>query len=148
MLQRLGFISAIVHNPRVLLFDEPLSGLDPIGRQEFKDVLRLLHGKGKTIFFSSHIVPDIEEVCDDVLVLNSGKIFYHGAIEQLLKRHEKDNYKVRYRNKGESIELSTNFICPGELSDFIRKESIETISVEKERPRLEEIIYRNGQINE
>lgn len=148
MLQRLGFISAIIHNPKLLIFDEPLSGLDPIGRQEFKDVLRKLHVEGKTIFFSSHIVPDIEEVCSDVLVLDKGKTFYHGSINTILKSHEKESYKVRYRKSGEHSESVTTLDSSEQLSIFLKKDHIEIITLGKERPRLEEIIYRSNQTND
>lgn len=144
MLQRLGFISAIIHDPKILIFDEPLSGLDPIGRQEFKDMLKSLHNQGKTIFFSSHIVPDIEEVCEDVLVLDDGKAFYHGPIDALLKSHEKENYKVRFRENSEPSEQIVTFDSSEKMGEFLKRDNIEIISLGKERPRLEEIIYRSN----
>jgi ABC-2 type transport system ATP-binding protein len=141
MLQRLGFISAIAHDPKFLIFDEPLSGLDPIGRQEFKDVLKSLHNEGKTIFFSSHIVPDIEEVCDDVLFLDQGKIVFHGAIEKLLEEHSTRKYRVRYRQEGGERLFETSYY--EELFFIMSDKKIEIITVEKKRPRLEEIIYQS-----
>lgn len=85
MLQRLGFLISLIHDPKIVILDEPLSGLDPLGRKELKDVLKELKDLGKTIFFSSHIVSDVEEVCDDVIFLNDGKIEYSGSVEEKLK---------------------------------------------------------------
>ena len=69
MLQRIGFLSTILHQPKFIILDEPLSGLDPIGRKELKEVIVEVHKQGKTVFFSSHIIPDIEEICDRVIFL-------------------------------------------------------------------------------
>ncbi len=142
MLQRLGFISAILHDPEILIFDEPLSGLDPLGRQEFKDTLKLLAAEGKTIFFSSHIVPDIEEVCQDVLFLDQGEILYHGAINKLLQKYESEEYKIRYFDKELSSERVEFIKSYADIRNFFTNEDIEVISCEKRRMSLEEIIYR------
>lgn len=74
MIQRIGFASAIIHEPKLLILDEPMSGLDPLGRVLFKNVMKELNRKGVTIFFSSHIIPDIEEICSKVLMIRNGKI--------------------------------------------------------------------------
>jgi ABC-2 type transport system ATP-binding protein len=74
MIQRVGFASAIIHSPEILILDEPMSGLDPLGRVLFKDKLIELNKQGTTIFFSSHIIPDIEDICSRVLIVNKGKV--------------------------------------------------------------------------
>jgi len=74
MIQRIGFASAIIHNPELLILDEPMSGLDPLGRILFKNIMKDLNKNGVTIFFSSHIIPDIEEICSKVLMIKSGRI--------------------------------------------------------------------------
>jgi ABC-2 type transport system ATP-binding protein len=139
MLQRLGFISAILHDPEFLLFDEPLSGLDPHGRQEFKEVLIHLHRQGKTIFFSSHIVPDVEEVCDDVLLLDKGKILEHCSISDLLEKNEQNQYRLRYRKDGK--EQTMQFASYRDSITYIEENSLQLVELQKIRPRLEEIIY-------
>ena len=73
MIQRIGFASTLIHEPQVLILDEPMSGLDPIGRLLFKNKMKELNEKGVTIFFSSHIIPDIEDICSRVLIVNKGK---------------------------------------------------------------------------
>lgn len=84
MLQRLGMAQALINDPALLILDEPMSGLDPIGRAEFKEIMRELRKQGKTIFFSSHIIPDAEELCDRVAVIRKGQIIKTGAITELM----------------------------------------------------------------
>lgn len=76
MQQRAGFAAALLHDPDLLILDEPLSGLDPIGRHMIITLLMELKQAGKTIFFSSHILNDIERLCDSVAILNSGKLLF------------------------------------------------------------------------
>jgi ABC-2 type transport system ATP-binding protein len=74
MLQRVGIAQAILHDPRVVFLDEPMSGLDPIGRREVRDLILELKNEGKTVFFSTHILSDAEALCDRVAVLNRGEV--------------------------------------------------------------------------
>jgi ABC-2 type transport system ATP-binding protein len=74
MLQRLGIAQSLVNDPDVLFWDEPMSGLDPIGRRDVRIILAKLKEQKKTIFFNSHLLPDVNEVCDRVGVLNRGKL--------------------------------------------------------------------------
>ncbi|MCI0557554.1 MAG: ABC transporter ATP-binding protein [Nitrososphaera sp.] len=80
MKQRLAFASAIVNDPDYLFLDEPLDGLDPIGRRELKKIITSLNQEGKTIFFNSHILFDTEELCDEIGILDHGSILYAGPI--------------------------------------------------------------------
>ncbi|MCU1310053.1 MAG: transporter, ATPase subunit [Candidatus Angelobacter sp.] len=84
MLQRAGIAQAIVHDPKILFLDEPMSGLDPIGRREVRDLIQELHDEGKTIFFSTHILSDAETLCDRVAVLNKGELRGIGVVADLL----------------------------------------------------------------
>lgn len=86
MLQRLGIAQAILHDPEVVLLDEPMSGLDPIGRREVRDLIAQMKAEGKTVFFSTHILSDAEALCDRVAILNRGKLVGVGRIAELLKR--------------------------------------------------------------
>lgn len=85
MKQRLGLAQALINNPKYLFLDEPLDGLDPIGRQEFKEILLNLKKEGKTVFFNSHILADVEEICDQIGVINNGKLIYDGSIKSFCK---------------------------------------------------------------
>lgn len=84
MIQRLGIAQALINDPRLVIFDEPVSGLDPLGRKEIRDVLLRLKDEGKTVFFSTHIIPDVEMVCDRVGILNKGKMVAVGKIDELI----------------------------------------------------------------
>jgi len=83
MLQRAGIAQAILHNPKVVFLDEPMSGLDPIGRREVRTLIEGLKVEGKTVFFSTHILSDAEALCDRVAIIHQGKLRGVGAIEEL-----------------------------------------------------------------
>ena len=85
MHQRLAFAVAQINNPELLILDEPLDGLDPLGRLDFKQMILKLKKSGATIFFSSHILSDVEEICDEVAILHKGKIIAQGSPKDLVK---------------------------------------------------------------
>ncbi len=84
MLQRTGFAAAIVHSPELLILDEPMSGLDPVGRKEVRDLIVEEARAGRTVFFSSHILSDVELLCDHVCILRKGEVVAGGAMKDLL----------------------------------------------------------------
>ncbi|HKA14481.1 MAG TPA: ABC transporter ATP-binding protein [Myxococcota bacterium] len=81
MQQRLGIAQALVHDPDVVFLDEPMSGLDPIGRKDVRDLILRLRDRGKTVFMNTHILHDVELVCDRVAIIAGGRIRYEGAID-------------------------------------------------------------------
>jgi ABC-2 type transport system ATP-binding protein len=83
MLQRLGLAQALVNDPKLLFLDEPTDGVDPIGRKEIRDLLLRLKGEGTTIFLNSHLLSEIEMMCDRVAILNKGKVVRTGTISEL-----------------------------------------------------------------
>jgi ABC-2 type transport system ATP-binding protein len=83
MLQRVGIAQAILHNPKVVFLDEPMSGLDPVGRREVRDLMESLKHEGKTVFFSTHILSDAEALCDRVAILHKGDLRSIGVIADL-----------------------------------------------------------------
>jgi ABC-2 type transport system ATP-binding protein len=83
MLQRVGIAQAILHDPKVVFFDEPMSGLDPMGRREVRDLMEQLKHEGKTVFFSTHILSDAEALCDHVAIINKGELRGVGAVADL-----------------------------------------------------------------
>jgi ABC-2 type transport system ATP-binding protein len=83
MLQRVGIAQAILHDPRVVFLDEPMSGLDPMGRREVRDLMEQLKAQGKTVFFSTHILSDAETLCDRVAIINLGELRGLGAVPDL-----------------------------------------------------------------
>jgi ABC-2 type transport system ATP-binding protein len=86
MLQRTGLAAALVADPELLILDEPMSGLDPVGRKEVRDLIFDERKKGRTIFFSTHILSDVEALCDRVTILRRGEVVVSGRLRDLLKR--------------------------------------------------------------
>src|ERR1700752_4983999 len=86
MLQRVGLAQAIVNNPEIVFLDEPMSGLDPVGRREVRDLISTLRDEGKTVFMCSHILSDIEVLCDNAAILKGGRLAHAGSLEQLRAR--------------------------------------------------------------
>ncbi|MBE0500140.1 MAG: ABC transporter ATP-binding protein [Desulfuromonadales bacterium] len=84
MLQRAGLALALIHDPDVVILDEPMSGLDPVGRRLVVDLILELKSQGKTVFFSSHILSDIERICDRVGIIAGGRLRLCGALSELL----------------------------------------------------------------
>lgn len=83
MLQRVGISQAILHNPKIVFLDEPMSGLDPLGRREVRDLMEQLKQEGKTVFFSTHILSDAEALCDRVAIIHKGELRGEGAVDEL-----------------------------------------------------------------
>src|ERR687883_421498 len=83
MLQRVGLAQAIINDPEVVFLDEPMSGLDPVGRREVRDLIASLRAVGTTVFFSSHVLSDIEVLCDRAAVLRKGRLAHIGRLEEL-----------------------------------------------------------------
>ncbi len=88
MQQRLGLAQAMLHDPELLILDEPTDGVDPVGRSEMRRVLNELKDQGKTVFINSHLLQEIELVCDRVAIMNRGRVQKFGRIEELTKRAE------------------------------------------------------------
>ncbi len=84
MMQRVGIAQALVHDPEVVFLDEPMSGLDPIGRKEIRDIILRLKEDGKTVFMNTHILSDVEMICDRVAIIVQGEIRYQGIIEEFI----------------------------------------------------------------
>ena len=101
MLQRVGMAQALINDPDLVFLDEPMSGLDPLGRYQIREIIMELKRDGKTIFFNSHILSDVEQVCDRVAILARGKLLCCGALDELLTLG--DRYDVRGR--GGAVEL-------------------------------------------
>ncbi|MBK9145633.1 MAG: ABC transporter ATP-binding protein [Candidatus Melainabacteria bacterium] len=86
MLQRLGIAQSLINDPKVLFLDEPMSGLDPIGRKDVRLILQELKEKGKTIFFNSHLLPDVNEICDRVGVMHRGRLVSEDRVADISSR--------------------------------------------------------------
>jgi ABC-2 type transport system ATP-binding protein len=88
MQQRVGLAQTLLHDPELLFLDEPMSGLDPLGIKEMRDLLMMFHSQGKTLFFNTHILSEVERLCDRVAVLSKGKIILVDSVTNLVARHQ------------------------------------------------------------
>jgi ABC-2 type transport system ATP-binding protein len=165
MKQRLGIARAIVHDPPLLVLDEPASGLDPKARLDLKDLLRAMNRAGKTIFITSHVLPDLEEICTSLAILEKGKLLRHGKIADVM-RSAGQTRRVRIRLASPEFALEswlsahpnvsevlhgpagTEFIFPGtdaDLAALIREAILAgaaIYSVEEKTDSLEELFAR------
>ncbi|HSQ49862.1 MAG TPA: ABC transporter ATP-binding protein [Nitrospiraceae bacterium] len=115
MLQRIGLAQAMIHDPELVILDEPMSGLDPMGRKEVRDLILSLRDQGKTVFFSTHILSDIEMICDRVGILAKGRVFALGRIEDLLSEHV-----------AQSVEVVCNGVV-GDDIDIIKRQALRVL---------------------
>lgn len=88
MQQRVGLAQALINNPDLLILDEPTSGLDPLGRMKVRDIIKRLKNEGKTVFFSSHELGEVETVCDRVAIMHQGELKVLGRVDELAQQHQ------------------------------------------------------------
>jgi ABC-2 type transport system ATP-binding protein len=91
MQQRVGLAQALINNPDLLILDEPTSGLDPLGRMKVREIIQRLRNEGKTVFFSSHEMGEVETVCDRVAILYQGELRVEGRVSELVRQHQQEN---------------------------------------------------------
>jgi len=141
MLQRLLFASTLINNPDLLILDEPMSGLDPIGRNIIASVMKDLKEKGKTVFFSSHIIQDVERLSDRVAIIVNGEIKLLDSVSNIVQRFMK-GYVVTVRRAGDNkLEIFRSELHDlWSLMEKLRKNGYEIVSIEPERLTLEEIL--------
>jgi ABC-2 type transport system ATP-binding protein len=153
MLQRVGIAQAILHDPKVVFFDEPMSGLDPMGRREVRDLIQQLKHEGKTVFFSTHILSDAEALCDRVAVIHLGELRAVGAVAELTSGvHGKielvwEGSVIPAALKGLGAEAvitgdTAHAVLPEESQDLaidaLRREKLRLISIVPVRTTLEQ----------
>lgn len=104
MLQRIGLAQALINDPDLVVLDEPMSGLDPLGRARVRDIILQLRDRGKTILFSSHILSDVETICSRIGIISKGKLRETGTIDSLLKNNIKEIEIVAVDLNSEEIQ--------------------------------------------
>ena len=114
MMQRIGLAQALLHDPELLVLDEPMSGLDPIGRKEVRDLLLEQRERGKTLLFTSHILADVELLCDRVVIMQQGEITSEGQVHDLL---ESAGRRVEIRLSRASRALKDSLGSRGSIVD-------------------------------
>jgi ABC-2 type transport system ATP-binding protein len=141
MLQRIGFLVTLLHNPELIVLDEPLSGLDPIGRKDLKDIILTVNGEGKSIFFSSHIVQDVQDICNKVIFIKDGKLVYQGSVDHIISENIKPGVNIGYRKDGlihhKIVEMENR---DSEIKKILDSD-LELVSVNPTEPTLEEVFY-------
>jgi ABC-2 type transport system ATP-binding protein len=164
MQQRLNMACALLGNPFLYILDEPMSGLDPLGRTLFRTIFRDLAQQGKTIFFSTHILDDIELLCDSIVVLAKGKLTYDGPITPLLDQgflgtditvhtlREEDRrslagmgYAVSEPFPGISRIFVPKDRMPREVQQWLFEHGIFCESIERRNESLETLLYGDGE---
>ncbi|XHX76614.1 MAG: ABC transporter ATP-binding protein [Stenomitos frigidus ULC029] len=154
MLQRIGMAQALINDPELVFFDEPMSGLDPMGRYQIREIILSLKDQGKTIFFNSHVLSDVELICDRIAILANGELICSGSLQELLGVTE--NYTIKGR--GGSLDvikkrmLNLDFRdgywqgqLKGDPYDFLASLSLmgaQIVSVNLARPSLEEFFMQ------
>ncbi|MEM9175099.1 MAG: ABC transporter ATP-binding protein [Myxococcota bacterium] len=157
MLQRVGIAQALIHDPKVVFLDEPMSGLDPLGRMEIRDLILSLRAEGKTVFMNTHILTDVESICDRVAIIVKGRIRHQGKIEDFLPtdRRETDvlvsslppetaeelgeRFDLEMRGLGERLELRVGEKDVGGVLDAVIRVGGEVVSVTPHRSSLEDV---------
>ncbi|MGH2575911.1 MAG: ABC transporter ATP-binding protein, partial [Ignavibacteria bacterium] len=156
MLQKLGLAQALLNEPDLLFLDEPTDGVDPIGRKEIRDLLVNLRNKGKTIFLNSHLLSEVELICDRVAILNKGDLIKEGNVDELTRTDnvykietldsidDKTKQKVLSLDKkagiGENeIHSEIDVRKVNEIIDLLRKNKIKIKSMQQKQSTLEEL---------
>jgi ABC-2 type transport system ATP-binding protein len=142
MLQRLGLAQALVGDPELVVLDEPMSGLDPIGRKEIRDLIAQLRAEGRTVFFSTHILSDVEMLCDRCAILVAGKLRDVGPLDRLLSP-KLLHTEVVVDRAGQKEEKR---LAPGDDVEAFLRAAIDggakVVSVNPRRERLEDLFVR------
>jgi ABC-2 type transport system ATP-binding protein len=129
MTRRIGLAQALINDPELIMLDEPTSGLDPIGTREMKDMILRLKDEGKTIVMCSHLLADVQDVCDRIAILHQGELKELGRVDELLKVADVTQLKAK--------NLSLD--CQNELRDVIARHNGELMSLDNPTTTLEEL---------
>src|SRR5437867_4530898 len=147
MKQRLAIGQALLHEPELLILDEPTSGLDPRGMAEVRDVIQSLKGEGRTIFMSSHLLGEVQEVCDDVALLNHGELLIHGSVRDLSRGSDTSTFQTSFLRPPTSQDLEALASVPGVVEVKAAGDAIVDIRIsggEEAQADVLEAILRRG----
>ncbi len=164
MLQRIGIAQALINDPHLVILDEPMSGLDPVGRKEIRDLILRLRDQGKTVFFSSHILHDAEVLCDRVAILLKGRLVALGKVTELIGAATTHSIEVVVEGLDsdgmERVKKIAESVIPqgarllavlqgqdqvNEVLDLIRARKASLISVTPQKSSLEDLFMREVQ---
>ena len=145
MLQKVGLAQALIHEPEFVILDEPMAGLDPDGRLCVAELIQELSKKGTTVFFSSHLLYDVERLCSDLVVLKGGQSVYSGSVQKLLDQMKGQQREIVYWEKGKeySLHVKTLQQCQEQL-DSLRKRGCDIVKVGVDKKTLEQAFVEIG----
>ncbi|QDT68197.1 putative ABC transporter ATP-binding protein YxlF [Planctomycetes bacterium MalM25] len=129
MTRRIGLAQALINDPELILLDEPTSGLDPIGTREMKDMILQLRDQGKTVVMCSHLLADVQDVCDRIAILHQGELKELGRVDSLLT--VEDVTQIRGRNLSDD--------CKNELRDVLQRHGAELLEMDNPTTTLEDL---------
>lgn len=140
MMQRLGLAQALLGQPKLLVLDEPTDGVDPVGRRDIRDILRELHADGITILLNSHLLAEVEQICNRVVVLNKGETLYDGPTTHLVADSRACTIRFRRQNETDDDTISFDTLSDEELNteiDRLRAQQALIVSIERPSHSLE-----------
>jgi len=105
--QKVQFLAAILHDPTILIMDEPFSGLDPVNATVLKEAFLEMHRRGKTIIFSTHQLEQVEELCEDMVLINKGQVVVQGSVQEIKRQHGRNVARLKLDNDPEATWLDT-----------------------------------------
>src|SRR5688572_5486409 len=132
MTRRIGLAQALINDPELILLDEPTSGLDPIGTREMKDLILRLRSEGKTILMSSHLLDDVQDVCDRIAILHQGELKELGRVDDLLTVQDVTQIHAKQLTDA----------CKAEIREVIAKHNGELVTMNNPTTRLEDLFLR------
>ncbi len=158
MVQRLGIAQAMLGNPQLLVLDEPTSGLDPAGRKEVRDLMSSLKAEGKTIFLSSHLLSEVEQICDRVVIVDRGRLVRSGTMEELLGSSDRveividqlphptlpalEECGAAIERGAHGVKITVNTMRKRELAEALWAAGCDVISITPVRSSLEELFLK------
>lgn len=158
MQQKVQFIATIVHQPKLLILDEPFSGLDPINANLIKDEIEALHTAGTTIIFSTHRMEQVEEMCDYIALINKGKNVLYGAVSDIRSQYRQHQYEVKYEGDLPALDslpfpvlkqgtgtFTVQLTCPADttaLLQYLLQRQVEVHGLREILPTFNDIFIR------
>jgi ABC-2 type transport system ATP-binding protein len=157
MLQRVGLLVCLISRPKLLILDEPVSGVDPVGRKEIKDIIVEFRRHGGTVFFSSHIISDVEEICEKVIFLKGGKVQFNDRLINILSKYQTNDFTINFYLP-QAAELNMAYKAMVKLQSDLYQITVKEVEkdqvitnilqhggsihlVEREKKSLEEVLY-------
>ena len=163
MSQKIQFIATVLHDPQLLILDEPFSGLDPINSKLIEEEIHNMSAQGKTIIFSTHRMEQVEEICDEIVLVNKGKKILEGSVKELKQRFKENKFRVSFNDEIRADLLNNLDVVekkPGELTvkfqqqhrgnellKLFVEQGVEVNSFNEELPSINEIFIRQVESN-